>query len=450
MGQVSNIKIMSDRTIVAQATAPGSAGVAVVRVSGTKVDSIITNLGLKLKPRYASFGALNSKDGEIIDSGVWLYFKAPHSFTGEDILEFQGHGNQFLISEVIDRFVELGCVIAEPGEFSKRAFLNNKIDLVQAEAVADLVSANSKQAAKMAIASLFGRFSDKLSEMVDGVVACRVQLEAVLDFPEEDIDTVAKAALEESLAGLIESIASVLKLAEQGAMLQSGVEVALIGPPNVGKSSLFNHMLGRNEAIVTQIAGTTRDVIKQDCKVGSLTITLQDTAGIHDVNDEVEQEGIRRAIELVDKSNLILLVLDDRYKDQGHDDFIKQNLSINNKPIVYIWNKDDLMPDNNFPGVRLSAKNKTGFELLFKEIEVAIQDFLGGEEHSFIARSRHVCALKAALTHCNDALVAIKNSDWELSAEDCRLAQNELNSITGEFSNEDLLGRIFSTFCIGK
>ena len=441
---------MRNDTIVAQASAVGAAGVAVVRVSGPLVPEIIAKLKLSLKPRYAKFAALTTKDSAVIDHGLWLYFQAPNSFTGEHVLEFQGHGNHWVIAAVIQRFCELGCRLAEPGEFSKRAFLNDKIDLVQAEAIADLVSASSEVAAKMALSSLSGKFSELVNILLESVITCRVELEAAMDFPEEDFEPAAQAVLKSKLINIAEQLANVLVAAERGALLQSGIEVVLLGPPNVGKSSLFNALLGRSEAIVTNIAGTTRDVLKQECRIGSATITLQDTAGIRSSEDEVEQQGITRALERVQSAKLVIIVLDERHTELDHKNFMQEFAVTDDKIILKVWNKIDLINDaTSLDGVLLSAKTGQGLNDLIIALEKALADFVGVED-GFLARARHVNALKAAAMHTHAALAAMSESAWELAAEDCRLLQRELNNITGEFTNEDLLTRIFSSFCIGK
>lgn len=444
------LRVNMHDTIVAQASAVGTAGVAVIRISGPAVPEIIKNLGLELKPRYAQFAALLGLDGNVIDHGLWLYFAAPKSFTGEAVLEFQGHGNQWVIAAAIARFCELGCRLAEPGEFSKRAFLNNKIDLVQAEAIADLVAANSAMAAKMALASLSGQFSKQIRALVEAVIKCRVELEAAVDFPEEDFEQ----ALSQQIAGHLQAVTAdlqvILAAAERGSVLQSGLDVALIGPPNAGKSSLFNALLGQPEAIVTAKAGTTRDVLQQQCRLGALTITLQDTAGLRSATDVVEAEGIARAFARIEQAQLVLLVLDERHITLGHAGFLAEHgLSMTEK-IVPIWNKVDLIAEaDSLVGLKLSAKQGVGVAKLMQELELSLQAFVG-DEGAVLARTRHLTAIRAALTAAEAALLAMQRADWELSAEDCRVVQRELSSITGEFSNEDLLGRIFASFCIGK
>lgn len=437
-------------TIVALASAAGAAGVAVIRVSGPLVPEIMQKLGLANKPRYAQFIELKSSKSEVIDHGLCLYFQAPKSFTGEYVLEFQGHGNNWVVSAVIERFCELGCRLAEPGEFSKRAFLNNKIDLVQAEAVADLVAASSATAAQMALQSLKGKFSQEVHALLELLIAARVELEAAMDFPEEDFEQAALTQLLDNLTLVANKIEQVLEVASKGAQLQSGVNVVLLGPPNVGKSSIFNALLGSPEAIVTAAAGTTRDVLKQECRIGSASITLQDTAGIRDAADLIEQEGIARALAQVESAKIVLLVLDDRFLDIGHANFLEQAQISSDKLVLPIWNKSDLMPAvEQLSGVVVSTKTGEGLPELLQALEQALAQFIGVES-GYLARARHVEALRLALTHINAAILAINNADWELAAEDCRLVQQNLNSITGEFTNEDLLGRIFSSFCIGK
>lgn len=435
-------------TIVALASAAGAAGIAVVRVSGPKVPEIIMKLGLSLKPRYASYAPI--KDNQVIDYGLWLYFPAPDSFTGEHVLEFHGHGNVWLIDAVITRFCELGCRHAEPGEFSKRAFLNDKLDLTQAEAIADLVNASSKVAAKMALASLEGAFSKEVGKLVDLVIESRVQLEAALDFPDEDFEPAAQKAIKTRLSNINTQVSKVLKQAEHGAVVQSGINVVLAGPPNVGKSSMFNALLGREEAIVTDEAGTTRDVLSKECRIGSTVITLQDTAGVHLATNKVEVLGIERAKSKLEQADIIILVLDDRYAKSGHESFISENSIPKEKQIIRVWNKIDLMNIHEVDGIKLSVKQNLGFDGLIQALNSAVELYSGSDGHAFSARFRHVEALRAVAKYLASAISAIDLCQWELAAEDCRQIQYQLNTITGEFSNDDLLGKIFSTFCIGK
>lgn len=437
-------------TIVALASASGAAGVAVIRISGPLVPEIMQVIGLQLKPRYAQFINLKGANSEVIDHGICLYFKAPKSFTGEHVLEFQGHGNHWVVNAVIARFCELGCRLAEPGEFSKRAFINNKIDLVQAEAVADLVAASSATAAQMAMNSLQGKFSQEVYCLLESLISVRIELEAAVDFPEEDFESVALSQLLLKLSEVEQNIQRVLQIANRGAQLQAGFNVVLIGPPNVGKSSIFNALLGRSEAIVTDIAGTTRDVLKQECRIGSAVITLQDTAGIRDAEDVIEREGVGRALRQLDAAKIILLVLDNRFVDIGHANFLLQLNIGSDKLVLPIWNKADLIDKvDELSGVVISTKTEQGYPEMLQALETSLLTFIGGED-SFLARARHVEALKLALANIKSAVISIHESAWELAAEDCRMAQQSLNSITGEFNNEDLLTRIFSSFCIGK
>lgn len=437
-------------TIVALASAAGAAGVAVVRISGSGVADIIQRLGLILKPRLAKYAQLLTADNQVIDQGIWLYFPAPNSFTGEDVLEFHGHGNAWLVDAVIKRFCQLGCRLAEPGEFSKRAFLNGKLDLVQAEAIADLVNASSNVAARMAMASLQGGFSKEINVLLAMVINARVQLEAAVDFPDEDFEPAALIEMEQSFLQVENQISKVMQQAERGAVVQSGINVVLAGPPNVGKSSLFNSLLGHEAAIVTSEAGTTRDVISTECRIGAATITLQDTAGVHISSNMIEQEGIKRAKSRLEQADIVLLMLDHHYADIGHARFLQDNHLQVSGEIVPIWNKLDICPMEAVAGVKVSVKKQLGLEDLFSVLQVKIEAFAGSDGHAFSARFRHVEALREALQAIRAAVIAIKSHDWELAAEDCRHVQKHLSSITGEFTNEDLLGRIFSTFCIGK
>jgi len=436
-------------SIVAIATAPGRGGVGVVRVSGDKVSAIATAiLGRLPAPRHATYCRFLDADGATLDEGIALVFAAPHSFTGEHVLELQGHGGPVVLNLILQRCVELGARLAEPGEFSRRAFLNGKLDLAQAEAVADLIDAASAEAARSAVRSLSGAFSARIAELVEALTRLRMLVEATLDFPEEEIDFLRDADAFGRLDAIDASLQAVRAQAKQGAMLREGLTVVLIGQPNVGKSSLMNQLAGFEAAIVTEIAGTTRDTVREAIQIEGVPLHLIDTAGLRETEDAVEKIGIARTWAAVDKADVALLLVDAAHGLGERESAILQRLP--QVARLTIHNKIDVTaeaPRMVGDEIWLSAKTGAGIELLRgKLLEAA--GWLAAGEGAFMARARHLDALGRAAGH----LAAARESaaQLELFAEELRLAQAALSEITGEFTADDLLGEIFSTFCIGK
>lgn len=441
-------------TIAAVATAPGRGGIGVVRISGHGLNNIFLSLlGKTLRPRFASLSNFLDHDGSVIDEGLALYFPAPHSFTGEDVLELQGHGGNAVMQRLLKRCLALGVRLAEPGEFTKRAFLNDKLDLAQAESVADLIDAASEEAARSAVRSLQGEFSYAVHVVVERLIELRMLVEASIDFPDEDIDFLEAADALGKLSQVQEQLQQLQGKAKQGSLLREGVHVVLVGQPNVGKSSLLNQLAGEEVAIVTPIAGTTRDTVREEIEIKGVPFHILDTAGLRETSCEVEQIGIARTWAAVDKATMVLLLLDSREGITPADEAILARLP-DRLPVVQIYNKIDLLPREagieRMAGVSrifVSAKNGTGLDLLRQSLlEIAGWEQTG--EGAFMARERHLRAL-------DQASASLKNAEenWrqlEFFAEELKLAQNALNSITGEFGADDLLGEIFCRFCIGK
>ncbi|WP_089397849.1 tRNA uridine-5-carboxymethylaminomethyl(34) synthesis GTPase MnmE [Noviherbaspirillum humi] len=454
--------------IAAIATAPGRGGIGVVRLSGKHLDPVMQALcgTRELKPRYATYLPFLNADGSAIDQGLAIYFKAPHSYTGEDVLELQGHGGpvvmQMLLARCIEAGQEIGLRLAQPGEFTHRAFLNDKLDLAQAEAVADLIEASTEAAAKSASQSLSGVFSKTIHDLVEQVVHLRMLVEATLDFPEEEIDFLEKSDARGQLKRIREKLAEIFGQAAQGALLREGLNVVLAGQPNVGKSSLLNALAGSDVAIVTPIAGTTRDKVTETIQMEGIPLNIIDTAGIRHAGDEVERIGIERTWGEVSKADVILHLLDASRGPTRADEDIVERLPAN-VPVLRIWNKIDLSGhkpalDRSSDGthIYLSAAEGTGMELLRTEL-LRVAGWQQTGESRFLARERHLLALKAAANHLEmaDEFANADNGQTndqalDLLAEELRLAQERLNSITGEFTSDDLLGVIFSRFCIGK
>ena len=459
-------------TVCAIATAPGRSGVGIVRISGPLSLRISEEiLGFSPTPRLAHFCNFLDASAVTIDQGIALFFSAPNSFTGEDVLELQGHGGIYVLRELLDRSVQLGARLANPGEFSERAFLNNKIDLLQAEAIADLIESNSKQAAKSALRTLQGEISNKVLNLVRLLIEARAHIEATIDFSDEDIDFVSDNKVGDSLNAILESLKATLTQAKQGALLKEGVNVVIAGKPNAGKSSLLNALSGVDSAIVTDIPGTTRDLLSEEINIDGLPVHIIDTAGIRLSDDVVEQEGLRRAQLAMEQADQLLLIVD---KSQGEKDVekllaplvllteksIKELDYLQNTAIIY--NKIDLLKSEapslstinyleySIPTISLSAKENVGIDLLRRFIKEAI-GFNATEEGVFIARERHLIALSNAKQLIESALELLATrSSLELIAEDLRFAQMQLGAITGEFTSDDLLGEIFSNFCVGK
>jgi len=441
-------------TICALATAIGQSGIGVVRVSGP-LSKIVANklLQIELKPRHAYYGSFYDKDSNKIDKGVSIYFPGPNSYTGEDVIEFQGHGGMSVLRKLLETATFFGARLAEPGEFTKRAFLNGKMDLVQAEAVQDLIQSSSEQSALSAVRSLTGEFSEKINHLLADLTSLRVFVEATIDFSDEEIDFLESHEVSAKLQTLKNLLLEILESANQGAILRDGLYVTIAGKPNAGKSSLLNALTKQPSAIVTDIAGTTRDVLKETIHIDGMPLHIIDTAGLHNSNNIIEQEGIRRAHTEINNADVVLLVYD--AKDKLADFSILPE-AVKNKPIIYIRNKIDLLKAKaeikeieNQTEVSLSAKNGDGIDLLRQALSEAA-GYKPDGEGVFLARKRHILAIDLTLNYINSAIEQLEGGASELVAEDLRQAGMSLGTITGEFSSDDLLGEIFSSFCIGK
>jgi len=441
---------MATDTIVAAATPPGTGGVGIVRVSGQDVERIArATLGSLPEPRTATYRNFRNAAGERVDAGLALYFPAPASFTGESVLELHGHGGPVVISLLVDALIELGARQAEPGEFSKRAFLNDKLDLVQAEAIADLIGSGTAQAARAALRSLSGTFSRAVDSLAEQLVRLRMHVEAAIDFPEEEIDFLSDAALLQRIEDCAAAFEVLSADAKQGRVLRDGYQVVIVGRPNAGKSSLLNLLSGQDAAIVTEVAGTTRDVLREQIDVDGLAVELVDTAGLRNDPNRIEAEGIRRAREALANADAALWIQDATDAERGAP---KENLP-DGVPLTVVHNKIDLTGAK--PGlvdgeVYLSAQTGEGIEALRQRIrELAGYDNQG--EGAFTARRRHLRALRRARDHFDKGRSALEEARaGELLAEELRLSQHALGEITGAFTADDLLGKIFSEFCIGK
>ena len=449
-------------TIAAVATAQGRGGVGIVRVSGPRARALaITLSGLEPKPRHAHYGPWHDNDGEVIDQGLLLFFPGPHSFTGEDVLELQGHGGPVVLDMLLQRCLELGARQARPGEFSERAFLNDKLDLAQAEAIADLIEASSAQAARNALRSLQGEFSRRVHDLTEQLIALRIYVEAAIDFPEEEIDFLADGHVLNLLDGVRGDLSTVLREAGQGALLRDGMTVVIAGRPNAGKSSLLNALAGREAAIVTEIAGTTRDVLREHIHIDGMPLHVVDTAGLRDTDDQVERIGVERALKAIGEADRILLVVDSTAAESA-DPFALWPEFLDSRPaperVTLIRNKADLSGEpvqletcaDGHVTLSLSAKSAEGLDMLREHLK-ACMGYEQTAESGFSARRRHLEALRQASGHLEHGRAQLTLAGaGELLAEDLRQAQQALGEITGAFSSDDLLGRIFSSFCIGK
>ena len=459
-------------TICAIATSPGRSGVGIVRVSGPLCRQIVKSVtGFSPTPRHAHYCDFHDSQNTVLDQGIVLFFPSPHSFTGEDVVEFQGHGGFYVLNSLLEEILKSGGRMARPGEFSERAFINDKMDLTQAEAIADLIDSSSEQAARSAMRTLQGYFSRLINTLADSVTNLRVYVEASIDFPEEEIDFLSEGNIAGRLAEIIEQLDEVLEQARQGAILKEGMSVVIAGKPNAGKSSLLNALAGKESAIVTEIAGTTRDILSEQINIDGMPLHITDTAGLRSSNDVVEQEGIRRALEAIKNADRILLVIDSSTDKVGQDDlpayleaigFTQLTEALNPPRLTIVHNKIDLVGDedtervnadthdNRIPVIKLSAKQQIGIDLLRQHLK-DIMGYQSGEEGGFIARNRHLQALRLTRKCLIQAQHQLLHSRaGELVAEDLRHAHQHLGEITGEFTTDDLLGRIFTSFCVGK
>ncbi|MFK5893818.1 MAG: tRNA uridine-5-carboxymethylaminomethyl(34) synthesis GTPase MnmE [Pseudomonadota bacterium] len=447
----------SSDTIAALATATGKAGVGIIRVSGKLASQIAKKIShIDPKPRYAHYLPFYDQKNSIIDYGILLYFPSPNSFTGEDIVEFQGHGGPVILSLLLKEIQKLGARQAKPGEFSERAFLNDKIDLSQAEAIADLIDSSSEQAARSAMKSLSGDFSKKIKTLTEQLIQLRIYVEAAIDFPQEEIDFLTDGKIEKDVQKILENLNNIAKTASQGCILREGMTVAITGQPNVGKSSLLNLLTGEDLAIVTDIAGTTRDVLKQEINIDGMPLHIIDTAGLRESDCEVEQIGIKKAREVADKADKILLLIDIEKGIQQYDQDIidtfkeKNNIAIIYNKIDKIKTKPSIKKQKDYTEIYISVKKNQGLDLLKQHLK----DYMGYRdvgEGVFSARRRHLDAISRAIQAVNNGLEQLQLFQaGELLAEELLIAQHALNEITGEFGSDQLLGRIFSGFCIGK
>jgi tRNA modification GTPase len=445
-------QLIDSDTIAAIATAAGRGGIGVIRISGPKASEIaLSATRLKeLKPASALFSEFISSENQVIDHGYLLYFAAPASFTGEDVVEIQAHGSPVLLDLILKRVIELGARQARPGEFSERAFLNNRIDLTQAEAIADLINASTEAAARSAIRSLQGEFSDKVNTLVEQLVALRAYIEAALDFPEEEIDFLEEKNIAGKVSGLLQVCREIFESACKGMVLSEGMRLAIIGKPNAGKSSLLNFLTGQETAIVTDIEGTTRDVISQTVSIDGIPFHLMDTAGLRDTTDTVEVEGIKRARKAMEQADLILQVIDSSKETTA--EWPESFPAPDGIPVVLVHNKADISKQKvgrNGDSVTISIKKQQGtsdlLDILKEKAGLQQQD-----HNIFSARRRHLACLETAREHLEKSLEQISSGQPELVAEDLRLAQQSLETITGRFTPDDLLDKIFRDFCIGK
>ena len=452
-------------TIAALATAPGRGGIGVIRLSGPQSLLIVEKILHKTpKPRYAHYLPFfdDTKNGEemIIDSGIVLYFPAPNSFTGEDVIELQGHGGPVVMDMLLQRVFSLGARPARPGEFSERAFLNDKLDLAQAEAIADLIDASSEQAARSALRSLQGEFSKMIHAQVELLTQLRIYVEAAIDFPEEEIDFLSDGKVESDTKKILSDLKKILYKAQQGCLMREGMTVAIAGQPNAGKSSLLNALSGKESAIVTDIAGTTRDVLKEEINIDGMPLHIIDTAGLRESDCKVEKIGIQRAWDVIKNADQILLVIDENKSKIDENKKIDQqlldqfpasiNITIVHNKIDQTGKKPQIIKGEHRTEIYLSAKQANGIHLLTEHLKKSM-GYQSAGEGTFMARRRHLEAIQKAILSVENGLMQLQDYNaGELLAEELRQAQNSLSEITGEFTSDDLLGRIFTSFCIGK
>lgn len=460
-------------TIAAQATAPGRGGVGIIRISGPEAVNVAkTILGRVPEIRKAEYLPFHNRDKHILDQGIALFFKAPNSFTGEDVLELQGHGGPVILDMILKEVLAINKVrMAKPGEFSEQAFLNDKLDLTQAEAIADLINSSSEQAARCALQSLKGNFSKLVNDMVESIIHLRMYVEAAIDFPEEEIDFLADKKIVTELKAIISKVESVRQQAQQGSIIREGMRVVIAGRPNAGKSSLLNALSGKETAIVTDIAGTTRDVLTEQIHIDGMPLHIIDTAGLRESTDKVEKIGIERAWQEINQADRVLLMVDAADDNSVKSDeltikedwpeffkrlpsnigltIIRNKADISNAVTGYI-EVNDSTADNIHSIVTLSAKTGDGVDSL-KEHLKTIMGYQGSTEGGFMARRRHLIALERTHEHLKIGLEQLESYvAGEILAEELRICQQELDQITGEFTSDDLLGKIFSSFCVGK
>lgn len=448
-------------TICAQATPPGRGGVGIVRVSGPAVGTLAQALlGYAPTPRHAHYGAFLEQDGSQIDQGIALYFPGPHSFTGEDVLELQAHGGPVIIDWLLERCLTLGARLARPGEFSERAFLNDKLDLAQAEAISDLIEASSRVAATNALRSLEGEFSRRVAALTESLIELRVYVEAAIDFPEEEIDFIGDGIVAERLSGIHQRLDDVMAAAAQGALMREGMSVVIAGRPNAGKSSLLNALTERDSAIVTDIAGTTRDVLREYIHIDGMPLNLIDTAGLRDTPDAVERIGVQRAWDEIEKADRVLLLVD-ASETSTLDPLAIWPEFVSRLPdaskLTLVRNKIDMSGEGHQsdlsttpPVIRISARDGAGVDNLKSHLK-EVMGYSATNEGQFSARRRHLDALNRAAQALDTGKRQLtEGGAGELLAEDLRAAQQALGEITGEFTADDLLGEIFGSFCIGK
>ncbi|QIW09815.1 tRNA uridine-5-carboxymethylaminomethyl(34) synthesis GTPase MnmE [Francisella sp. LA112445] len=445
-------------TIVAIATPQGNGGIGIIRISGPNALEISQKLTLKeLKPRYATFCTIYN-DQEVIDNGIAIYFNAPFSYTGEDVVEIQAHGNPFILNLIIKAALKCGARMAKAGEFTERAFLNNKLDLAQAEAVADIINASSEIAAKSAAKSLQGDFSKEINNLLEKLIYLRMYVEASIDFPEEEINFLEDTKIHNSLEQIYQTILDVRNSCKQGVILSEGITLILVGKPNAGKSSLLNALAGKESAIVTSIAGTTRDIVKEHIQINGVPMHIIDTAGLRSSDDIIESEGIKRAIAKIQEADQVLFVTDDYTNSNVKFSDIKEIIPEfydqipKDIDITYVHNKIDLLkdtPQNQDNHIYISAGNNIGIDKLKEHILKKV-GYTNQNESIYTARERHVTAINSAFEHITLAKEQLNLGNGELLAEELLIVQEYLNTITGEFSSDDLLGEIFSSFCIGK
>lgn len=450
--------MLNDRnTIAAISTAQGQGGIGIVRLSGNDALKIAKKIcSGTITPRHVGFHNFQDESQETLDQGIVLYFANPHSFTGEDVIEFQGHGGQAVLESILSLCIKYGAKLAEPGEFTKRAYLNNKIDLTQAESVIDVINATTLQAVKSASYSLTGKFSSKINSLLEKIISLRVYVEACIDFPEEEIDFLEQGKVIEKLHNIIAEIDAILDVAKQSELLKNGINLVLIGQPNVGKSTLLNALAGTEKAIVTKIPGTTRDLITSQISIKGIPINVIDTAGLRETEDEVEQLGINKTWEAIQTAHVAVLLVDITKGSGDYEEFILNKLPKGIKKLR-LFNKIDLVTreasvenNNNEIIIYLSAKLENGIDLLKNTLIERVSDNFhqDSEQSMILARSRHIYALNNVRQSVTKALINKESS--ELLAEELTQAQHELSAITGDFTNDDLLGKIFSSFCIGK